>query len=246
MPIDDHARHTRDVTPRVWLAGARASQRRLLDLIATIDDSTARRPSLLPAWTVGHLVTHLARGAEGATRVLRGVRDRTAAVFYPHGAPGRAADIEAGSSRPAAELLADVTAAFGRLEEAMAELGPRDWRVGLGSGPFGLVTMPELIMHRWREVEVHSVDLGLADVGGPTWDELGVDYIEAEWDFTLLGLGQRVPDGRTLVLAPGDRPTRGFGHGTAVTLIEEPIGVTLRYLTGRGGSPSWPELAPWA
>jgi maleylpyruvate isomerase len=246
MPITDQAGDPRDVIPRGWLAGSTSGQRRVLDLLRTIDDSVARRPSLLPDWTVGHLATHLARGADGAVRVLAGGRDGVVTAFYPNGSAGRASDIEAGSGRPAAELLADAEAAFARFEQVAAELSPDAWRRGLGTGPYGPVTMPELVLRRWREVAIHTVDLGLADLGGPRWDDLEPAYLDAEWSFTTLGLAARVPTGHCLVLAPNDRPARSYGSGPAVTVIEEPIGVTLRYLTGRGGRPEWPSLGPWS
>jgi maleylpyruvate isomerase len=245
MPTTARAGSPHDVVPLTWLTGCLAAQRRVLDLIREIDDAAARRPTLLPGWTVGHLLTHLARGTDGAVRVLAGARDGVVATYYPDGPAGRAADIEAGSGRSAAELLTDVEGAFTRFDRAAAELTPDIWRRGLGSGPYGPLTIPDLVMRRWREIEIHAVDLGLTDLGGPAWDDLDPDYLAAEWDTTLLGLGARVPADHALVLAPGDRPTRSFGSGATVTVLAEPAGVILRYLTGRGGRPDWPTLAPW-
>ena len=40
----------------------RSAHRRLYAALESLDDETARRASLLPSWTVGHVLTHLARG----------------------------------------------------------------------------------------------------------------------------------------------------------------------------------------
>ena len=67
-----------------------------------------RRRAGCPGWTVGHVLTHLARNADsivaGAAAAERGeVVDR-----YEGGGAGRDAEIEAGCGRPAAEQVADV------------------------------------------------------------------------------------------------------------------------------------------
>ena len=43
------------------LAGARSAHARLLVTIASLTDSQARQPSLLPDWSVGHVLTHIAQ-----------------------------------------------------------------------------------------------------------------------------------------------------------------------------------------
>ena len=42
----------------------------LVDGIGRLTDADTRGPSLLPGWTRGHVLTHLARNADGGTRLL--------------------------------------------------------------------------------------------------------------------------------------------------------------------------------
>ena len=42
----------------------------LIASIGGLTDADARGPSLLPGWTRGHVLTHLARNADGGTRLL--------------------------------------------------------------------------------------------------------------------------------------------------------------------------------
>ena len=56
-------------------------------------------PSLLPGWSRGHLLTHIARNADSFVRVLEAARRGEAVTQYEGGGAGRNADIEAGASR---------------------------------------------------------------------------------------------------------------------------------------------------
>jgi maleylpyruvate isomerase len=229
--------------PHDLLAGVSAAHQRLGDLVSRMSDNVARRPSLLPGWTVGHLLTHLARNADSHTHMIDSAGCGEVAPQYPGGQAQRDHDIDAGADRPVVALAADVIAAQGRLEQAWDGLHVSTWRSGLGrTASLGPVTLADLVFLRRREVEVHSVDLGLADIGGPTWEDLSIDYIDAEWVWTLHRLEARVPDGVTLVLAPGDRPSRAFGRGTQTVVVTAPTLDTLRWLTGRGGDAAWPVL----
>ncbi len=52
-------------------------------------------------WTVGHVLTHLARNAESHVRMLEGATMGEALEQYAGGYDQRAADIEAGADRSA-------------------------------------------------------------------------------------------------------------------------------------------------
>ena len=126
-------------------------------------DAWARQPSLLPGWTRGHVLSHLARNADAMVRTLSGaVRGEKIPMYDSEDA--RAADIEAGAARPAAELTADVVDSAGRLEQAWAGLDDADWQHDAVTRE-GAVPAIRLIGMRWREVEIHRVDL--ADGYGP-------------------------------------------------------------------------------
>src|SRR4051794_5566773 len=98
------------------IAESLASHERLLRTVGRLDDSAVASPSLLPDWTVGMVLTHLARHADGQVSVLRG--ETTAR--YPS-IEARDAGIEAARGRSADDEIADVRNAISRLEAAYRE-----------------------------------------------------------------------------------------------------------------------------
>jgi maleylpyruvate isomerase len=126
-------------------------------------DAWARQPSLLPGWTRGHVLTHLARNADAVARTLAGTARGEKVPMYD-GESARHADIESGAGRDPAELVRDVRDSARRLEETWSLLTDTDW---LGEAVTRTGPLPALRMvgTRWREVEIHRVDL--ADGYGP-------------------------------------------------------------------------------
>ena len=161
------------------------SHARLGRTLARLTDDDARRPSLLPGWTVGHVLTHLARNADSHVRLLEAAAHREVADQYAGGDARRAADIEAGAGRPAAELVADVKEAAARLERTWDATPDDVWRTGEGRVSSGVWALAELPFRRWREVEIHHVDLDLG-YGPADWPDA---YVEEELDRTVAGLG---------------------------------------------------------
>ena len=152
-----------DVTRR--LDEVRWSTEGLLDALRERPptDSWARQPSLLPGWTRGHVLNHLALNAEAMMRTLSGtVRGEKIPMYDSEDA--RAADIEAGAGRSAAELAADVVDSARRLEQTWSRLDDDDWQHDAMTRE-GAVPAIRLVGMRWREVEIHRVDL--ADRYGP-------------------------------------------------------------------------------
>ena len=92
--------------PVAWVDGVSAANAVLLADIDNLDDAAARGASLLPHWTRGHVLTHLARSADSHTGIFLAARRGEVVAQYPGGAAQRAGDIEAGAGRPAAELVA--------------------------------------------------------------------------------------------------------------------------------------------
>ncbi|ABD13854.1 hypothetical protein ThrDRAFT_00174 [Frankia casuarinae] len=235
------------VVPHDRLAGCAAAHRRLLEVAGRLDDVVVRRPLGLPGWTVGHLLTHLARNADGHTGMVEAARAGGIRAQYPGGARQREDGIAAGRDLPAAHVRDDLVAAVTRLERAWDGVQVDVWRTGLGhTATYGLTTLADLVFLRWRETEIHLVDLDLADLGGPGWADLSPAYVQAEWEWTLRGLPARVPPEITVVLAPGDRPSTAVGRGQRRVVVDAPTRPTLRWLAGRDpGRPDWPTLAPW-
>ncbi len=138
-----------------------AATDRLLDTLALLDDSRAREPSRLPGWTRGHLLTHIARSADGMGNLFRWARTGIETPMYAE-PDGRQADIEAGSGRPAADLVEDVATASARWSQQAREVPEDAWSAAIRRRPH-LPPEPagNLLEGRLFEVEFHHVDLGL-------------------------------------------------------------------------------------
>ena len=152
--MTDSADRTRHVE------GATAAHRRLELRLASLTDADIARPSLLPGWTVGHVLAHVARNADSHVRMLEAGGRGEVADQYEGGAEGRAAEIERDAGRDAATAAADVVASNARLEATWAGLHDDAWS-GEGVSAMGRVPLDDLPFRRWRETEVHHVDLGL-------------------------------------------------------------------------------------
>jgi maleylpyruvate isomerase len=131
---------------------------RLLTTAGGLDDDALAGPSLLPAWTRGHVLTHVARNADGAVNLLTWARTGVPTPQYVS-LEGRGEDIEAGAARPAAEQVADLTAASQRLAAAVADMPPAAWATVVRWTSGSEAPAARVMWSRLREVEVHHVDL---------------------------------------------------------------------------------------
>ena len=90
--------NTVDDDVNVWLASVGAATGRLLATTAALADPEVREPSLLPGWTRGHVLSHIARNADGLINLLRWAHTGTQIPMYAS-QQARDADIEAGAGR---------------------------------------------------------------------------------------------------------------------------------------------------
>ena len=137
--------------------GCVASQRRLIEYLRSADDLDPRSLSRLPGWTVGHVLTHLARNADSHLEMLSGRPQY-------HDAATRDREIESGAGRDVRDLIDDVDQSSTELAAAWAAAleSPNAEAIWSGmatalSGPRPMRLLPLL---RWREVEIHRMDLG--------------------------------------------------------------------------------------
>jgi uncharacterized protein (TIGR03083 family) len=107
--------------PTEDIDGCQSAHSRLAAAINDLPDAVVRQPSLLPDWTVGHVLTHLARNTEAMVRRVEAATRGELIDQYPGGARGRAAEIEAGADRPAHELITDVRNWAQRLDAVGAD-----------------------------------------------------------------------------------------------------------------------------
>ena len=147
--------------------GCAAAQAALLDDIADLSDDAARRPSRLPGWTVGHVLTHIARNADSLVWRLEGAERGEVRDQYPGGLQQRSRDIEEGAARPAAELVRDVRQSADAVDRVMAGLSPAAWDAPSRTSSGVVEDSRDAVLSRWREVVVHHGDLGLGSVPLP-------------------------------------------------------------------------------
>jgi maleylpyruvate isomerase len=239
-----------DVVAR--LADVRASSSALL---AGLDaeqwsDADMRAPSVLPDWTRGHVLTHLARNADGISATLAGALRGEIVPRYPEGPAGRAADIDAGSGRSAVQLTADVRDAVERLDRlfgSVADAGA--WDVPSDDDR----PARSWLNNRWREVEIHRADLR-GRYGARNWPAAFVGYLLPR---LATEVGKRSDQPLRMEVTHEGSTTTDLG-GTAWTSGEgEPVSVRgpdwalLAWLAGRpslaGNSlNALPALAPWS
>jgi maleylpyruvate isomerase len=153
--------------PAEWVAGCVAAQEALNAELAGLDDASARAPSLLPGWSIGHVLTHVARNADSVVWRLEGAACGELRDQYPGGLEQRGADIEAGASRPAAELVADVRASSAAVERVVRDLPDAAWGAPSRTARGVVEPSRDAVLSRWREVVVHHGDLGLRPVPIP-------------------------------------------------------------------------------
>lgn len=159
--------------------------------LARLTDDEARGPSLLPGWSRGHVVTHMARNADALNRFAMGaITGVPAAEMYPGGPVARASAIEEGADRPAELLTADFRFAGRRVLDSLGRipadrfLEPVNWRKA--------VTAQFIPVLRWRELEIHHADLGLGYTPAD-WPE---NFVEGTLESELPALRAHHPDVR--------------------------------------------------
>jgi maleylpyruvate isomerase len=218
-----------DVTadPLVLVPEVDRATDRLLRTVEALDEAAVRGPSLLPGWTRGHVLTHLARSADAHVNLLTTARTGEQIPAYASD-DARAADIEAGSGRSAADLLADLRASAARFADAVTAMSPQDWAavVPHRRGPQLAAT---LVWSRLREVEVHHVDLS-AGYDLTDWPEaFGLRLLHE----VVADLGKR-PGTPALVLRPAEgRQELTVGEPEAAPTIAGPVYELAGWLIGR-------------
>jgi maleylpyruvate isomerase len=228
-----------------------AATDRLLVTATALSDAQAREPSLLPGWSRGHVLTHIARNADGLRNLLIWARTGTQTPMYAS-AEGRGADIEAGAGRPAAGLAADVGESAVAFATEAAGLPGDAWTVpvrALHGPPFPARGVLE---RRLSEVEIHHVDLAAG-------------YVPADWpDEFLIEALPRVAEsfaGRDdvppcVAWAEGAKDSFRLGPdqaGAPAVIINGQPADLLAWLLGRGdgatltvtGGGALPALPPW-
>ena len=100
---------------------------------------------------------------------------------YEGGAEGRAAAISLGAGRSIAELAADVLGWSRRLEVSLSNLDDDAWDLEVRTVTSGYHSIEQLPFRRWREVEIHLVDMQVG-AEAADWPSTFVDaFCQACW-----------------------------------------------------------------
>ena len=124
-------------------------------------------------------------------------------------------------------------------------MSEQEWATGIGLRTYGAASLAEFVFLRWREVELHAIDLGLSDVGGPDWSSISSEYLAIETEMSLRGLAARMPENAAVLISPDELPSYVIGFGFNPVTVRAPGRAILKWMTGRGGEEGWPMLATW-
>lgn len=199
-------------------------------LLATVDrltDADMRQASLCRGWTRGHVLTHLARNADGLTNLLAWARTGVVTPQYESW-ERRDADIEEGADRDATTLADDLRAAARRFAIAVETMSPDAWLVELPlrGGPQRAAL---IVWRRLREVEVHHVDL-YAGYAPADWPEAFTHRLLHELVAQFAGRA----DAPAIRLRPdGVEHELSIGSADGAPLVSGPAAVVAGWLIGR-------------
>jgi len=156
--------------------GLAASHQLLLERLGGLTDDMVSRPSLLSDWTVGHVLAHIAQQGDSMTRLFLAAELGEVVDQYEGGFAARVDAINQAASRTADEHVADIRRSIYALEGAIAST--REGWFGSARMVSGIVVrVTDLPLRRWREVEVHKGDLGLAELDCVGPDSWSLDYV---------------------------------------------------------------------
>ena len=148
--------------PPTVLEHLASATRSLVRTVDSLTEEELRAPSLLPRWSRGHLVAHLALNAEGLTGVLRGVALGAAVPMY-RSPEARDSDIEELATRDAATLRDRLLGSVTGLSDAIEVVPADGWTARAQRTPGNRATFAatDAPLMRLREVALHHADLDM-------------------------------------------------------------------------------------
>lgn len=256
--------------PRL-VEGARRAHEQLAKTLPGLTEVQVREPSRLLGWTRGHLLTHLARNADSHIRLLTAAQRSELVEQYEGGQKGRAEAIDRGAVRDLATLVQDTLGSSLRLMALWSDLPDDVWERPVGTN-WGSQPAWRLVWSRWRELEIHHVDLDLGyepqDWPDPFVGVMLAEALETLAPRVLAGCTVKVqatatPDGPTQVerliageaqLSPAPNPdaqSSVTASGTTADVLAWLLGRTtamtpnLQFTDGEGTPTPAPALLPW-
>jgi maleylpyruvate isomerase len=190
-------------------------------------------PSLLPGWTRAHVVAHLGLNAAGMARALHAIvadeDDGGPRTMYDSDEQ-RAQDIAHRATADPSELRAHLLAGITILQEAVDAVPDGRWDTRVERTPGGrTMRAGTFAAMRWRELEIHHVDL---DAGyAPS------DWSDAFAEHLLDAMAKRLQPDEAFEVKPLDSErTWVLGTGEAeypVPVVAGPAADLGWWLTGR-------------
>lgn len=217
--------------------------------VTNLDESAVAAPCGLPGWTRGHLLTHLARNADGLRRVLLSVRSGEHISMYSS-STARDADIAAGAKRPEGVIVEDFHLSTQAFAAEVALITEAQWakpvQLSTVTGP-STVSARSVLEMRLREVEIHHVDLDVH------YDFSTAATTTVDWllRYAADRLNKQGPHSLTLEATDTQQSYTVNAATDDVTephAVRAPAFVLLRYLTGRalgGDNRGWPDPPAW-
>lgn len=201
---------------------------------SALSDEQLREPSLLPGWSRGHVLTHIARNADGLGNLLTWART---GVETPQYASQQARDeaIEAGAGRPCTELVEDVISSSAAFVTLARELPEDAWTAEVRGMRGPSYPAWYTLQRRLTEVQIHHVDVA-GDYTPSDWP----DWFLATMTYEVTGQLSADPQAPSAVLTDTTSgrqyllPPAGPGTGAGAPAISGPGHELLAWLLGRG------------
>lgn len=217
----------------------------LYEVVEELDQAAMRGPSLLPGWTRGHVITHLARNADALVNLLTWAKTGVEHQAYASRSD-RDADIEEGARRILQVIKADLDSACQRFEAACREMPAHSWRSEVGTPKGATVPASMVPLMRLNEVWIHLIDLD----AGVTFDDLPADFVADLLDYAVRQFDGRIdPVGIEVTLPDGSQRIWGLNGPANRSSLSGSASAVLGWLSGRtdgsGLRGELPELPAW-
>jgi maleylpyruvate isomerase len=218
----------------------------LCEAVDELDDAALFLPTHLAGWTRGHVVSHLARNADGLVNLLHWARTGIESPMYTSRAD-RDAAIEEGANRLARVQQEDLRAADERFFMATEIMSENDWEATVVHAQGASIGVSLVPWMRLTELLVHLVDLDVGrnfddvvDLAGEQ-TELLLDYVATRYDER-----PDIPSVRLAVDLPsGAQHTWLLGDTGGPYEVRSAAAPALAWLTGRSTEEVLPSLPAW-
>ncbi|PLW73110.1 hypothetical protein C0036_08975, partial [Streptomyces sp. DJ] len=220
--IDYTAREYGGIDVPERLKEIRVAHDRLRAAAAEVTEERAREAVHLPGWTRGHVLIHLADLSRAFARQARYAAEGRTVEVYDGGRPTRDRRIEELHGRPAEWLREQLEEGLTAIEEAWDALGPDGWEL-----PCAYRNSPLFATQLawWREVELHTVDLGVGH-GSEEWSNALSSHVVAF-------LQPRLPQGVVLNADDTGEEWSTAAGGQDPVVVRGPLRALAAWISGR-------------